>query len=171
MVWQSRAALQFRARANGRENLNKHFHFWAPKGLLQTIARKNISEVPEVRGALHLLICTVSYWSCWYLTLAPKSQLHYNRATRSSLRVNLQPNGDVCRATVCRHLKCRQKSTFHFLLFHPMGFWDRAIFLCYIPHRGSVSVSQNTLCAVTYDTQKTTCAFIYLNYHDAYCEF
>lgn len=72
-VWQWRVTLLFSTRLNGRENIRKHFHFAAPKRLFPTIPRKNISEVPKIRGVLHLLIFMVSHWSCWYLTLALKS--------------------------------------------------------------------------------------------------
>lgn len=43
------------------ENIRKRFHFEGPKRLFQTIPRKNIAEVPRIRGVLHLLIFTVSY--------------------------------------------------------------------------------------------------------------
>lgn len=69
----SKSNPQFSVSLNGRENIRKRFHFERPKRLFQTIPRKNIAEVPRIRGVLHLLIFMVSHWSCWYLTLALKS--------------------------------------------------------------------------------------------------
>lgn len=153
MVWQSRATLQFRARANGRENLNKHFHFWAPKGLLQTIARENISEVPEVRGVLHLLIVTVSHWSCWYLTSAPKSQLRYNRDKAQLARG--QPAAKVRCAQGCRlsSSPVRTETCISWSAFSLDGFLGQGYLSVLHSSQGIwFCQSQSTSCAATYDT-------------------